>query len=1104
MSSEVAGKALLSLASYVWKKSSLDRELSNFLIAADSQLAPSGLSDEIAKRRARSAIQRFIEDIAVELDGFVSAEFRLSDEFSGNLSSLAKSFRKVSLTISEVADLHSGATTASAIVEGLVDSRKLVVDGPADHRKALRTIAEVAIEILGAYSAEHPQVQTILARRQAGDLEEAVSRLGLILKHVISVQRSELSVDDEIEARYRKTVAHRFGRVQLFGVRAAAQLRNLPIDGIYLSLSAELLDSRESKRVRVDEIVDEGGQLITLRGEAGSGKTTALHQIAKRLSVAPPNEEAPLPVYVPLRQVDFEDGMKLPSVSSLVRDNASVVGDLISGEWISKRLRQGRFVLLLDGLDEVEGEDRGRLNDWLDEILAAYPNMGVVVSGRNSAVTDVFGESGHDFIQYAIQPMDFDEIRELITLWHDTVRSMLLGQGAEAFAVNEAHLRLMNLISHRFELRRLAARPLLCSILCTLNYSSGGTLPTTRSRLYGSCLDTLLEDRDSARAIASSVWDALSLEEKYAVLGELARRHAELGSRPISYEILVEIVDALVLPSLRSRTRLGTDGKIGPRKVARVFLERSGVLIQPIRGEIEFAHEMIVFACTLTNLPERKRFFERLVKSLDANPKKRTSKQELLIIALESYASDELPEEVRDSVDQVIRQNIPPRARRVATDVLPRSGRFSVPPLREFLESSAEAETTDVRNTLRTVERLLTVDLETAQSLATIVASDNRPKVLGALGGMLSTVENPKRFAREALSDADFSQTVIEVRSVKALDAVKVIRPIRSLKANFIGSITTLQDLPKENRVEELVVDSCRRLRTFGGIENLSRLRRVSARNSGIEDIDAVGHLQKLRRLDLAGCRNLHRVDALSAATSLRWLSLDGTNSKIESLEGLPKLENLSAASLIRFAPVDLDLDRFEVTKMSRIRLSGTALASFSRERLISVDELILEGTSLTSIQGIEGLHASTIDLSGLPELRDLSPLASLSGLRVLYLDRATGVGSLDAIPQNQGLELLSLHHCNLKVDMATLSGLGSVTKLDLSGNSLVDFGAIQGMERLKSLNLADTDGVDLSVLSELPDLEEVFVDRDMVEEFHNLLPEVTVFTGDFWARYVE
>jgi len=148
----------------------------------------------------------------------------------------------------------------------------------------------------------------------------------------------------------------------------------------YLPDTPELAAQYFVSNLTPAESLSEGANIVII-GEAGSGKTVALAYAAMQIFKEDPKCNKildHLPLYIHISELDLS---KLDShdpigliIDFLVRENSSFVRSRIP-ESIRALAKQGKLIILVDGLDELPKESFDKAVAFLENLLTAFPNL---------------------------------------------------------------------------------------------------------------------------------------------------------------------------------------------------------------------------------------------------------------------------------------------------------------------------------------------------------------------------------------------------------------------------------------------------------------------------------------------------------------------------------------------------------------------------------------------------------------------------------------------------------------------------------------------------------------------------------------------------------
>jgi predicted NACHT family NTPase len=364
-------------------------------------------------------------------------------------------------------------------------------------------------------------------------------------------------------------------RVETVGFPVSDAMSGLRLSETFISPS--VLAGRS--RLPLDWALADHPRLF-LSGPAGSGKTSIL----KWLAISSARQSLGglmsflndfLPVYVPLRgaagsEVPVADSNQLARIAF-----PSFESDQLAGI-VRQRCEVGTALLLFDGLDEIDTRSRRSWLGWLSEMTGRYPDNRFVITSR----TPPFGVEplmDQRFATASLEILDNQSKAQLIRQWFAAVAPLEDAWSESSPA--ESASRLTRIIESNSRLHDLAATPLMCALMCAL-FRERGDLPLLGADVYGAFIDMLVERRDTERGITGI--RELPKPEALMLLEELAQRMVLDGVTEFSRDNAQAIVAkaALSLPRLQ----------MNPGEALEHLLTRSGLIIEPASGRVQFVH----------------------------------------------------------------------------------------------------------------------------------------------------------------------------------------------------------------------------------------------------------------------------------------------------------------------------------------------------------------------------------------------------------------------------------------------------------------------------------------------------------------------------------
>ncbi|WP_280316940.1 NACHT domain-containing protein [Nocardia wallacei] len=306
-------------------------------------------------------------------------------------------------------------------------------------------------------------------------------------------------------------------------------------------------------------------RVLAVLGAPGSGKTTLLRQAARQACRRRFGRRR-VPILLSLREhataIAEDPALRLPARAVPTGlDRPPPAG------WFESRLRRGRCVVLLDGLDEVgQPALRETLVKWVDEQIGAYPKNHYVLTSRRHGYPAAAINSA-DVLQ--VRQLSAEQIAQFIDNWYATV------EPDRTHATQQArHLR--EQIKTHTTLDAMSVNPLLLTMIVNV-HRERGVLPRNRVELYREICEVLLWRRRAVKGLTSTVQGT----DKLAVLQILALTMMAERVRDVSTSRAV----AIIRPAVQ---RL--DGVIDPLAML-TELRNDGILVEPETGAIGFCHK---------------------------------------------------------------------------------------------------------------------------------------------------------------------------------------------------------------------------------------------------------------------------------------------------------------------------------------------------------------------------------------------------------------------------------------------------------------------------------------------------------------------------------
>ncbi|WTW77685.1 NACHT domain-containing protein [Streptomyces sp. NBC_00009] len=928
------------------------------------------------------------------------------------------------------------------------------------------------------------QVLQYLPQYPARAASEALNRLSAISANVslalnrIPVRRLESPEGEEFDAdfkrKYLRSLAESLSEVEIFGVPVNNYTPRATLSIAYISLTVtgewesdteqdELKQGPEGstdyfnngKSLRIESVLA-GNHRNLIRGEAGSGKSTLLHWIATSAARSAFKRElsswnGAVPFLIKLRSYAEED---LPAPEDFVRAATPSIAGIMPTGWVHRQLSSPRAILLVDGVDELLARRRPKVRSWLRGLIAAYPELRIVVTSRPSAAGSSWLNS-EDFRSSQLERMASADIREFISHWH----AAILDSGVYPCKPNEIpnyERALSQRIAGQSHLQALATTPLLTAMLCALNLDRRTQLPRDRMGLYAAALELLLERRDAERQIPSYFEVSLERRQKILILQDLAWR--------LSMTSRSEMPKSAALQRVREKIQTMPHLDNSPEAVLDHLIHRSGVIREPSLGRIDFVHrtfqeyltakqaaedgdiepliakahldqwrDTVIMSAGHANSPLRHELIEGLLSRIEGEPRNRRSLRLLVSACFETMP--DIPRDLSAKIDDCFRSLVPPRNDSEATS-LPRAGdavlRFFPAEVRDLTENAA----------VNTVKSAYLINGPEALERLSSYAPDARPLVQQQLlqGWDYYDYEEyaEKVISRVPLIDGvatlwnpahlTFVERLPQVQTLEfdgALQNSSVLESVRTLTRRFHGEILNSDhsELGNHTRLEDLILVSDE-VDGIDWVETLPALRELRVWAKGINDLSPL-RASDLRLLGLSFLSDVADFSPIWEMEGLTWLILRKCV-QLTDIRPMLRLERLR--TLVLESPGDIEglSDVMRSCEIEWIGLQGhgggVALSDFNSSSLQVLDlggSEVVQSSGRVEIPKLRELYLDRWEGRKLPRIGELKRLEKVS------IDNAVNLEDISELLSLPALEQVSLLGCPGELDSTPLTSKG-------------------------------------------------------------------------------
>ncbi len=305
---------------------------------------------------------------------------------------------------------------------------------------------------------------------------------------------------------------------------------------------------------------------LMLLGQPGGGKTTFLKYIGLQ-ALEGKLEHNRIPVFITLRRLADNKQTLLEYIVS----EFDICDFPDAKPFIEHQLKNGKLLLLLDGLDEVGKSSNKKICDDVNRFCDKYSKNQFIVSCRTAA----YNQNFPCFTDVELSDFNEEQIKSFIDKWfYDDKEKAKTCKEKLYLPDNEPILE-------------LAKTPLLLTLLC-LAFGETLKFASNRSELYKKALDALLEKWDSSRNIErDEIYRHLSTPRKEQMLSRIACEAFDKEKYFIPQKTLEEQIAAFIenLPEAKIDTLIPDS-----RQVLKAIEAQHGILVERTDDIYSFSH----------------------------------------------------------------------------------------------------------------------------------------------------------------------------------------------------------------------------------------------------------------------------------------------------------------------------------------------------------------------------------------------------------------------------------------------------------------------------------------------------------------------------------
>ncbi|GBF82827.1 NACHT domain-containing protein [Aphanothece sacrum] len=479
--------------------------------------------------------------------------------------------RKQQLETGTVGQTVEALNNLSLTINGGKTSRFLVVEGTA--KEIIKSLS-----LPGVKSATLDQI----IRIEPIPIDPPkVEYLTNLILDIFPINKDKVS---QAAKQYISNYYKNYGRLQVLGMRKPIKLEEIyttvkVLPKKLIQQFTDLEGIQESFRTRQQYNLDEAEnnkqsgiiiantyKYLTVLGAPGSGKSTLLRKVGLEAIKGTLSYNC-IPVFIELKQfTNTQDIDLLKIISQPFKDCDFPNVD----NFIKIGLQAGKFIILLDGLDEVPNNTVKKVVTQVREFIKDYKNNRFIISCRTAAYNQQF----NNFNDVIIADFDDTQIKQFINNWFCS----------DVDKRAETAKKCLAALEKKSGAKDLAKTPLLLTFIC-LVYDQSQTLPKNRSELYNEALKILLEKWAAEKRLErDAIYKDFNTKLEIMLLSEIAYEGFIVDKLFFKTQELVDQIKTFLARNLNAPQDL--DGEA----VLNAIAIQQGILVERLDNIYSFSH----------------------------------------------------------------------------------------------------------------------------------------------------------------------------------------------------------------------------------------------------------------------------------------------------------------------------------------------------------------------------------------------------------------------------------------------------------------------------------------------------------------------------------